>query len=448
MDDLLSFSLVLTFGVLFVFVATKKGGGKERQVIALAFGFHAVCAIAQVVLTLSVYGGGDIIYYWRNGSDLADIIRSDFARHGTSVAESLLFGDTEKASGLGVGDVSATTNMITLCAFVLLFTQNSIYASGLAVGTFAFAGKLALYHVFREDLDAALRPRMAFAVLAVPSVAYWSSALLKESLAVGGLGFCVWGMGRVLKGKSLLIALLAVSSGAAVVAWTKPYILFPLALSACLWFYWRRAQRAGRTIRVRPFSLVVGAALAAFAIVALGAVFPRYAFDTLAEAAAGHQQAGLSISGGSNYSLVDPNVRSFSGQLAYAPLALATSLFRPLPFEVHNLPSAMNAVECTLAVIAFFLIFRRLGWRGFWRSIGSSPLLVFSVSFVILFGVAVGLATTNLGTLSRYRMPLVPFLWAILVVLLWLSRRRRRSAAVSGSNPQQFAADNEPFRPA
>jgi hypothetical protein len=42
---------------------------------------------------------------------------------------------------------------------------------------------------------------------------------------------------------------------------------------------------------------------------------------------------------------------------------------------------------------------------------------------VLLFGMAVGLTTTNLGTLSRYRMPLVPFFAALLVLFMDADKR-------------------------
>jgi hypothetical protein len=66
----------------------------------------------------------------------------------------------------------------------------------------------------------------------------------------------------------------------------------------------------------------------------------------------------------------------------------------------------------------------------FWARAGTlgglfrSPFLVSSVVFILVFGVGVGLATRNLGSLSRYRMPMMPFYATTLLVL----RRRGREA--------------------
>ena len=60
---------------------------------------------------------------------------------------------------------------------------------------------------------------------------------------------------------------------------------------------------------------------------------------------------------------------------------------------------------------------------------GSSPLraaLTFCAVFVLTFAVAVGLSTLNLGTLSRYRIPMMPFFTVLLFVL---GQQAKREAA-------------------
>ena len=113
----------------------------------------------------------------------------------------------------------------------------------------------------------------------------------------------------------------------------------------------------------------------------------------------------------------NPTQTTLVGQLAFAPLALVTSLFRPFLFEADSFLVAVNALE-TAAIL--FLTIRALARRGFggaWRLISESPMLVFFTLFTLGFGVAVGLTTTNLGALSRYRVPLVPFFWGLVLIL-------------------------------
>jgi hypothetical protein len=52
--------------------------------------------------------------------------------------------------------------------------------------------------------------------------------------------------------------------------------------------------------------------------------------------------------------------------------------------------------------------------------------------FVVGLGIGVGLTTTNLGTLSRYRMPLVPFFGLLLMALAQTRQVPTVSAATLG----------------
>jgi len=55
--------------------------------------------------------------------------------------------------------------------------------------------------------------------------------------------------------------------------------------------------------------------------------------------------------------------------------------------------------------------------------------------FVMAFGIAVGLASSNLGTLSRYRSPLVPF-FVVLLLVLGKPRRARSPARKAQTAPE------------
>jgi hypothetical protein len=195
---------------------------------------------------------------------------------------------------------------------------------------------------------------------------------------------------------------------------TKPYILFPLVLAGGSWYYWSGSLKRGR-VRIWPVHLVVAAALGVGGIVVLGQYFPEYALDTFTTRTLQLQQLGRR--GGSAFALSGETPTTFAGQFAYAPAALLTSLFRPFLFEVHNIPSLVNAVETTALTILFVRILFTRNLANVRRQIVDNPFLVFCVVFVMAFGIAVGLAASNLGTLSRYRSPLLPFFVVLLLVL-------------------------------
>src|SRR5207237_10919847 len=162
----------------------------------------------------------------------------------------------------------------------------------------------------------------------------WACGSVTEGSLFSSLGWVLPRIQRAWRGDLLQGALFVVIP-ATLLAMIKPYVLFPLLLGAGVWFYWQRSiENANRAPLFRPFYLIGGFLIAIGGIVALGEFFPAYAIDSLAQQTAHFQEIGETVEGGSNYSLgAETMERSVSGQLAFAPLALVTALFRPFIFE-------------------------------------------------------------------------------------------------------------------
>jgi len=121
-------------------------------------------------------------------------------------------------------------------------------------------------------------------------------------------------------------------------------------------------------------------------------------------------------------------------------VALFTALFRPLLLEARSLTTAINAVETTLVILVILRSWVIAGPRRLWRLVMRSPALAFCLVYTLGLALGVGLGTTNLGTLSRYRMPLMPFFAVVLVA--WM-RERRSSAGVSANSVLPSADTND-----
>lgn len=105
------------------------------------------------------------------------------------------------------------------------------------------------------------------------------------------------------------------------------------------------------------------------------------------------------------------------GQLKFAPLAVTNAFFRPIVFEARNGPMLGAALENTVFTIFLLqLVFGKT--RALVPGIvARSPFLFSAVVFCGVFGLGVGLATANLGTMSRYRAPMMPFYVTTLLIL-------------------------------
>lgn len=216
----------------------------------------------------------------------------------------------------------------------------------------------------------------------------------------------------------------------------KPYILFPFVLAGGGWYYAKRSLNRGR-VRIRPLYLAAAALLSIGGIVVLGHYFPEYSVDVFSSRTAELQRLGRVVRGGSSYELASEVPTTLAGQFAYAPAALLSALFRPSLFEVHNMLMLANAMETTLLTLLVIRILFTRNLDGVRQQILREPFLIFCLVFIVAFGLAVGLASTNLGTLSRYRAPLLPF---FVLLILVLTRPAQMREATSESKNDAVAA--------
>jgi len=432
--------------VLPVLVATVAGGvlaaacstglsRREQKWVAASFLMHVGFASIQVPLTRGFYGGGDMFLNFRYGEILAQMMERD-PLHVMPEVTALLLQQKVHLPVAVIGAETSTGSMSALAAWSFYLLGPSQYATSIVFAMFSLCGKIAIYRVFRSNLDPAFRVHAAIAALFVPSFVFWSSGLIKEAVAVAGFGWSLFGLhlwireGRTVSGSAIIVA------GAIPILLIKAYVLLPLAFAGGSWYYWARSLKRGR-VRIRPSYLAVAAVLGIGGIVLIGYYSPEYALDNLTAQASALQQVGQlrGLRGGSHFTLTGDVPTTLVGQLAYAPAALLTSLFRPSLFEAHNLLMLANAVETT----AFTVLFARILFTGNFgnvrRQIADDPFLVFCLVFVVAFGIAVGLASTNLGTLSRYRCPLLPF-FVVLLLVLGKPLRARSTARRARTGPE------------
>jgi hypothetical protein len=432
--DLLAALVVILGGSAAAAIHASRYTKSERPYLLVSFAAHVASAFGQIALVKVYYtDGGDMINYMSDGTAIARLLELDFKAWFPYWVDLLL--GREAANGvlpvLGAGSSTGSTSALTAALAIVFF--HSIYGITLFIACCAYFGKTWLYNVLRESLPHQMRPRLLVAVLLVPSLVFWSCGILKESFAIIGVGAFCLGIHRFLR-EARLRGLIYLAAGATLIALVKPYILFALVLAGSTWIYAESiyiAQGRQGIIKVRPLYFVVSAVIAFAALAALMRAFPEFSVDNLGNDFARYQAIGASEHRGAAYSVGDAQTRSLGGQLLFTPVALTTSLFRPFFFEVRS-PVAVAAAVETLVVTLYFLSLC-LRTPGKLRLIMSRPVLAAAVVFTLAFGTAVGLATSNFGTLSRYRMPLMPFYALVLLVLTAPDARRLLIGGVGAS---------------
>jgi hypothetical protein len=288
----------------------------------------------------------------------------------------------------------------------------------------AFAGSYLLFRAFVLEFPTAeSRPFVAAALFFMPSFAYWSSSVGKESWIALTMGTLVWGFTNAMH--QFRVRYLAVMAmGFVGTALIRPPVAAVLLLGILVGMVVRRPTRRATAV-LWPVMLmsiaVIGAA--AFGRLASFALLEKTSAQNAAKGMMWvlyQQHVGLAtdtVAGGSSLGvqIADPSI---PGILSYVPWGVFTFLFRPMIFEAHNAVALVAAVETTFLLV---LVVWRLG-----RLLSAIPLVLtrpfVTVCFVAFAGLTFILCfEANFGAIVRHRSMPLPFL----LILLGMPRRRR-----------------------
>ncbi|MFU8803309.1 MAG: hypothetical protein ACNA8W_05830 [Bradymonadaceae bacterium] len=429
MQQIFPVTVVIVITALVVMFLQHLFPSRDRVYVWGCYLAHVVAAFTLITVSKAVYGRTDMSVYFEQGVMLAEYLSLNFKSYGPELLK-LIFQMEDPYIPIDIFSTpgTSTTSMIGMSGVMMWLTNYSEFATGLAFSFLAFTGQICIYAVMRPQFPEAYRKRIAFATLFLPSVVYWSGGVVKEAVALGGLGWMMLGFSLFVAHRQRGWGLLLMGGGAVIVSISKAYILFPFAVGAAAWFYWDKSlKNTGRVAIVsKPFHMIGALILGLGGMILLGELFPMYSVENFAEEASRLQDVGSrNESAGSTYQMGDGETTTLTGQLLFAPMALMAALFRPFIFEAHNVMALINGLETFVVTLLFIQVLRTRGPRQTFQLLVSSPFLIFCIIFVLLFGLGVGLTTTNLGTLSRYRIPMMPMYVGLLLMLLPLKRPKR-----------------------
>lgn len=433
MSDLLA-TFLLLLGLGLAAARAMRGFTSEvRKLLWVSFAAHQLAGFANIWVARYYYGWGDMLSYHYSGVIIADQLRSNFWDLAPSLLGVLFHRPTPVAVPVDIL-VSSSGSMQAIAGFCSFFFFDSLYATCAFIAGFGFFSKIALYLVARAELPHLPARTLLLSCTLVPSVVFWSSSLLKEPIALIGLFFSLYGYHRLLRRSERAKSVLLIFGGAVTIFIVKPYILPVLGVSAAVWYLVHRVQSRGVDIMLRLWHVVLGAAAAMSAIAVTGMLLPSFAVDALRDQLATNQSVGAGIDAGSNYTL-GAAAGTTAGQLTLAPLALITALFRPALFEARSALIFANALEMTGFTVATLRLAFKRGLLWSVSELFRHPFLSFCVLFTVTFGTFTALGTTNLGTLSRYRAPMVPFFATFLFALLAPQTGASRAAVEPRRHP-------------
>lgn len=323
---------------------------------------------------------------------------------------------------------SSSFLIVRLASLFDLITFSTYTATAALFAVLSFAGMWMFFLTFYR-MYPHLHFRLAIASLFIPSVVFWGSGIFKDTVTLAALGFITYSFDALFfRKKPALQYLILLTIGFLVINAIKKYVLLSFLPALLIWFFSRNMYRI-KSLIIRilllPIVILLAISLGYFAVLKVGEDDPRYNLSSLAQtvkitAYDIRYGWGARTGEGSGYTLGELD-GSWQSMLRLAPQAINVSLFRPYLWEVSNPLMLLSSMEAAAFLVLTMMTLIQVKYRFFKYLL--KPEVLFCFVFSIIFAFAVGVSTYNFGSLSRYKIPMMPF-YAVALILMWEYSKR------------------------
>ena len=107
-----------------------------------------------------------------------------------------------------------------------------------------------------------------------------------------------------------------------------------------------------------------------------------------------------------------------SNPILLIPMGIVATLFRPFLWEVNGATAVLSALEALFFFYLTFYFMIKKGFFTFFQSAFKNPVLLLCFIFSFVFAMAIGSTALNFGSLSRYKIPCLPFYLVMVMVMI------------------------------
>ena len=437
-------SVVYVFLLFIFFARRKKMMLKEHPEYKFyVWGMFAklVGGVAFSMIYFYYYNGGDTIAYFYSAVALRNLAFIDILQFfdvlfGESTIErwSLFTYETGRPY-LWLYFDHRTFFVVRLISPIVLLTFNSYLITTLLIASFSYLGAWSCYRTFCSYFPQ-IRGQLATAFLFMPSVLFWGSGIMKDTITFTAVCWWIHAVDEVFfkrQGQVKNSVIIVLSALMMIVV--KPYIfmvLFPVSLLWILYFRIVGIRNVLIKFVLLPFMVVMLIGLSFFVLDRLGEHFDKFALDSALETIRVTQADMVRTDVyGANAFDIGTIENSWSSVFSKFPLAVNAALFRPYIWEARSVVVALSGLENFWVLLVTVFTLLRVGPVFLFRSMGGNPILLMCLTFAFLFAFVVGVTTPNFGALVRFKIPMVPFYIGALYIVNYLAvikRARTRNA--------------------
>jgi hypothetical protein len=396
-------------GIFVLFVALAVNGalilhasrddGEVRRIMMVGFFLKLAGAACYLTLMLHYYHGGDLFSYYNWGSEIAKNIR-EYGEIGALQGE-MAFNSHTAWNG--------TVFLIIFTGGLFSLMGPTLTGAIIIFSSFAYWGSYFFWKGFTRAFPQADRYLAATLLFLMPSLVFWSATLGKDAMMYFFIGLVTYGLCVALYGAKSR-AVLAMSVGLLGVGVIRPHIASILALTLFVVFLVSK-NRAG-----------FAGLLSRIALIPLLLVGTFYATSSAKQKLGINEREGAEQVASSWSSVTSQGGSGFEAGSLTKRLILSPALaFRPFPWEVNSLQTALASAEGTFLLVLLWGHRRSLKRSVMqWRS---DPFVTFILLFSLETSAALASAFSNFGLLARERVMFTPLLILLIPAYLQLPAR-------------------------
>jgi hypothetical protein len=400
----LSILAIAGFSIFFIYK------NRADRLLIAAFLVKIAASILLGIIYKYHYQGGDTFAYYHESETIAKYVMSDPGKH----VGFYFSNTTAEIPTLNYSEQPRALFFSKILSLIYIFTGGNYWLMTVLLGIINFLCVKEMVDRITGKFQGAKIPSfMAFYFL--PTFVFWTSGMLKESLAIGALCLLVALAIEIsephsrIRARQIIMVLIA-----GLVLWNLKYFYAAVAIPVLI------SVVVFERIESRKFRIVVPLVL----LVALVVVFSTSHYNLNARRVLDviHENYLLGIQAGHGAIAYYHFDGSISGFLINLPVAVFSGLFRPFLFEWNNLFQAMVAFE-NFTVFSVLIV---AIWRtGVPKSL-RNPWVIAAIVAILSLDIFIAFSTPNYGTLSRFKTAYWPFF--VMLTICWFQQKNKSQA--------------------
>ncbi len=432
------FYLLVILGIGYLIQGNKQNKIVEYKYFTLGLFAKLSGAIAFSLVYTLYYDGGDTTNYYKGAVALSNLKSVDFTSYWNILNNDLRYENYiafNADTGYPPFYMYRTANTFSVCRYSSLIADlgfNSFIPMSLLTATFSYIGIWKLYRLF-NTLYKGMEKHLAYAILFLPTLLFWGSGIMKDTFVLSSTCWISYNFFKVfIQGKNILVNSFFMILNLVVVINIKPYVIMSLLPGVMLWLnsaYLKGIPFPWPKLFMIPLLGSIIGVVGYITINNLSQLMGTYGdVDQAINQAQIIQQDLLREGqyGNNNYNIGEID-GTIGGMISLAPVAIFTAIYRPMFFEIGSPMMVVSVIENSILFVLTMFLLMKVKFINIFRVIVREPILLYSLVFSLFLAFGVGIAGTNFGAMVRYKVPFVPYYFAMLVVIYNLTKPNRSS---------------------